>query len=139
VAVNGVVYTSLDNSNTDNDPESSPGFWDAVGEENAFYRSLIDSNGGYPLVDTAWQKGDPRQNILIRHVSNIVAYELHSRINPRFVPELRAQRRDESVKWLKDVANPRKQIYPNFPKRVFEEQKGQDVTWGSNKKRTHGY
>jgi len=75
------------------------------------------------------------------HIVDIALYHLHARINPRNIPEIRVQRRDDAVKWLKDVANPRTNITAPkaFPRRDYGENRGSDISWGSRKKRNNYY
>jgi len=109
---------------------------------DAFYTALEATNANDLLTDeTKFKKGDTRPALIKRHVINIALYELHSRINPRNIPEFRIQRRDDSIEWLKMVQNPRNNISADFllPIRDFGEQKGNDISWNSRQKNTHQY
>lgn len=88
---------------------------------------------------TNWQIGDTRDPLIVRYFIDISIYELHCRVNPRNIPEHRLQRRDDAVKWLKMVSDPRNNINPNFPERTFDDKKGLDVSWNSNSKISHYY
>ena len=68
--------------------------------------------GTLPSNTTFYTPGDTRNALVKRHVIDITLYELHSRINPRNIPELRIQRRDDAIKYLMNVADPRKNINP---------------------------
>lgn len=50
-----------------------------------------------------WDKGDTRDQLIKMHLIDLTLYHLHSRINPRNIPELRLTRRDEAIAWLKMV------------------------------------
>lgn len=54
--------------------------------------------------DIKWTPGDSRNADIINCFLNIVLFELHSRISPNNVPEVREKRYDDTMKWLKDAA-----------------------------------
>lgn len=64
-----------------------------------------------PENGTYWIKGDNRNKLLTMHLIDICLYHLHSRVNPRNIPDLRKERYDGngpnqvggSVGWLKKV------------------------------------
>ncbi|QHB38537.1 hypothetical protein lotta82_gp026 [Flavobacterium phage vB_FspM_lotta8-2] len=113
--------------------------YDAVTDK--FYTALEATSASDPLTDEAkFAEGDTRPALIKRHVVNIALYELHSRINPRNIPEFRIQRRDDSIKWLKMVQDPRNNVDADFlPRRDFGEQRGNDISWNSKPKLTHDY
>lgn len=106
-----------------------------------FYTAIADTSANDALTDEdKFKEGDSRPALIKRHVVNIVLYELHSRINPRNIPEFRIQRRDDSIKWLKLVQDPRNNVDADFlPKRDFGEMRGNDISWNSKKKLKHDY
>lgn len=82
-----------------------------------------------------------KSEIIGGHIVDIALYHLHARINPRQIPEIRVQRRDDAIKWLSSVADPRSNITAPkaLPKRDYGENKGSDISWGSRKKRQNYY
>ena len=106
-----------------------------------FYTALQATSASDLLTDEAkFKEGDTRPALIKRHLINISLYELHSRINPRNIPEFRIQRRDDSIKWLELVQNPRNNVSADFlPKLDFGEKRGNDISWNSNRKLTHKY
>lgn len=66
-------------------------------------------------------------------------------INPRTIPEYRIQRRDDSVKWLKLVANAKNNVNADFLTLITYEdteagtKRANNVTWGSQSKRSTKY
>jgi phage gp36-like protein len=113
----------------------------AIGTAGRYYTALVDTNAEDLFSDVAkFETGEKRNALMKRHVVNIALYELHSRINPRNIPEFRIQRRDDSVSWLKLVQNPRNNVDADFlPKRDLGLQKGNDISWNSKKKLSHDY
>ena len=89
-------------------------------------------------TSASWTKGDTRHPLILRYMVDITLYELHSRINPRNIPEHRIQRRDDAIKYLKMVIDPRNNIAPDFPEKTFATNQGVGVVWGSNTKVNHG-
>lgn len=88
--------------------------------------------------DPLWTKGDTRHPLILRYMVDITLYELHSRINPRNIPEHRIQRRDDAITYLKMVIDPRKNITPDFPEKVRLDKQDNAVVWGANTKINHG-
>jgi len=85
-----------------------------------------------------WTKGDTRNAIIKMHLVDITLYHLHSRINPRNIPDFRIARRDECIKWLEMIAAGK--ITPNLPILTPEEDKnGLKIKWSSNEKFNHNY
>jgi phage gp36-like protein len=113
----------------------------AIGTAGRYYTALVDTNAEDLFSDaTKFETGEKRNALMKRHVVNIALYELHSRINPRNIPEFRIQRRDDSVSWLKMVQNPRNNVDADFlPKRDLGLQKGNDISWNSKQKLSHDY
>lgn len=94
--------------------------------------------GTLPTDLVNWTKGDTRHPLAVRYMIDLTLYELHSRINPRNIPEHRIQRRDDAIAYLKMVIDPRKNITPNFPEKVRATNQDNALVWGSNVKVNHG-
>ena len=66
-----------------------------------------------PEDDTKWTSGDNRNQQIVLFLLDITLYHLHSRINPRNIPDLRKERyngndpmdRGGAIGWLKSVAH----------------------------------
>lgn len=83
-------------------------------ESGAIYTAKTDHNGSQPDTNpNDWDTSDPREDLLKLFTSDIALYHLHSRINPRNIPELRTQRRDEAIEWLKGIK--KGDVTPEFP------------------------
>jgi len=80
--------------------------------------------------------GDNRNQQIKTYMIDITLYHLHSRINPRNVPDFRIARRDDAIGWLKMIS--KGQITADLP--VYTDtDKGQNTIYGSNEKLTHSY
>lgn len=115
--------------------------FDEIAEFGALFFAVADVATNTKQIDdvTAWKKGDTRDPLALRYLIDVILYEIHCRINPRNIPEHRLNRRDDAIRWLKSVADPRNNVNPNFPEQVFDDQKGTDVSWGGNAKKDHYY
>jgi hypothetical protein len=84
---------------------TNTGFWSA----GATYTIPA---GTFPTDATLWTKGDNRNQQIVMYLVDITLYHLHSRINPRQIPDLRKERYDGNnpqqnggaIAWLKRVA-----------------------------------
>lgn len=69
-------------------------------------------NNFYPENTTYWIQGDNRNQLIVMRLIDITLYHVHSRINPRNIPDLRKDRYDGNresqtlgaIGWLKQVA-----------------------------------
>lgn len=57
-----------------------------------------------PGVSPDWEPADPRHPLLVMYVCDLSVWHLVSRADPRAVPEVRLQRKDDALAWLKRVA-----------------------------------
>jgi phage gp36-like protein len=91
------VYTAVvENENVA--PDSSLATWGA----GTPYSVLA---GTKPTDVSKWTKGDNRNQQIVLYMVDVTLYHLHSRINPRNIPQLRGLRYEEAIKWLKMVAS----------------------------------
>ena len=124
---NDKTYTAaIANENVN--PESSISTW-GVG---VAYSVIA---GTKPTDVTKWTKGDNRNQQIVLYYIDIALYHLHSRINPRNIPQLRGLRYEEAIKWLKMVASG--SITADL-KEINPEQ-GVSIRWGSNTKNSNHY
>jgi len=107
---------------------------------NNTYRSKIDANLGNLLSDGgSWEiTSDPRDAQMKLYLIDITLYHLHSRINPRNIPDLRLTRRDEAVKWLTMIS--KGDITIDLPEIDDAESKGgYSIIAGGETKRVNNY
>jgi len=119
---------------------TNSGYFDLIGDFGALYYAKEDMTSGFEIGDASkWTAGDTRDPLILRFLIDVILYEIHCRINPRNIPQHRINRRDDAIDWLKKVADPRNNVNPNFPEKTFDENKGLDIVFGSNKKQSHYY
>lgn len=90
----------------------------------------------YPDDDTKWTEGDNRNQQIVMYLLDCTLYHLHSRINPRNVPDLRKERYDGNnptqnggvIAWLKRVASG--DITADLPQIL--PQQGMSIRWGNS-------
>lgn len=86
---------------------TNTGFWSVGASEYTV------SAGTKPTDTTKWTAGDNRNQQIVMYLIDITLYHLHSRINPRNVPDLRKERYDGNnpqqnggaIAWLKRCAS----------------------------------
>lgn len=89
---------------------------------------LVTSQAGeLPTSSAYWSFGDSRNKLILMHFIDVVLYQLHSRINPRNIPEFRIIRRGEAIDYLKMVA--RGTITPDLE--LITPEQGNNIVFGS--------
>lgn len=107
--------------------------------EDDVYTATDDALTGVSPVDdpSKWTKGDTRNQLIKMHLIDMVLYHLHSRINPRNIPDFRIARRDDCIKWLDMVAKGK--ITVNLPVIEDPANEGLKIKWASNETFNHNY
>lgn len=82
-----------------------------------------------------WSDSDNRDQQMILYFVDITLYHLHSRIAPRNIPQLRIDRYNAAIDWLKMCA--RGEVTPNLP--VLQPSTGNRIRWGGNIKQINSY
>lgn len=79
------------------------------------------------------QTGNDRHRAIIMYMVDITLYHLHSRVSPRNISQLRAERYRQAIGWLRMCAFG--ELSPNLPLRSSPDGKPEDrLRWGSNDK-----
>ncbi len=98
------------------------------------YLSLISKipENGVCLVNTEnyFERKDPRNKVVLDWVLKIMLYELHSRINPRQIPDLRVKQYDDTLKELEKAG--KGLINIDLPLQVKEEDRNVPFLFGSS-------
>lgn len=71
-------------------------------------------NVRYDVAAVFAAAGDARNSEVVMYMVDMVLYHLHSRINPGQVPELRKERYQDAMDWMKMVASGK--LEPDLPK-----------------------
>lgn len=101
--------------------------------------STYTVNNVKPTDNTKWTAGDNRNQQIVQYLVDITLYHLHSRINPRNIPDLRKERYDGNgptqsggaIGWLKRCASG--DVTADLPN--IDPQQGMSIRWGSIPKR----
>ena len=99
---------------------------------------------GFIPKNTTWDvvpsnfftKGDNRSRLMKKIVVNLALFELHKLINPRNIPDLRGEAKDDAMTLLGKIESGK--ITADLPI-FFDEEKGQSITFDSNRKLRHQY
>lgn len=67
----------------------------------------------YDVANIFNRSGNDRNQWLLTVCVDIMLYHLHSRTNPRQIPDLRIERYESALEWLKSVAAGK--LSPDFP------------------------
>jgi hypothetical protein len=130
VNVDYIVYERLDNSGyIEGKVPTDTNYWEVI--QKSDYTAV---NGVLP-TDISWTYGDNRNLTIVTLLIDLCLFDIHSIINPRNIPELRKQRYDNSISFLKGV---NKGEY-NMDLPSFGAQKGYQLRAGSNKPFTNIY
>lgn len=98
---------------------------------------FISKNTEWDVVPSNFfTKGDNRSRIIKKILINLAIFELHKLINPRNIPDLRMEARDDMISLLERISNGK--VTADLPI-FFDEQKGQNITFDSNLKLRHQY
>jgi Protein of unknown function (DUF1320) len=112
------------------DPVNGPGQWYDQGAYS------IPAGGLLSVDPVYFIPGDNRSQMLVLYMIDMVLYHLHSRISPRNIPEIRAERYEAAKSWLKNVARGNDITAP-IPKK--QPPQGRRIRSGSNIKNQNGY
>ncbi len=91
--------------------------------------------GTRPTDATKWTAGDNRSQQLVMVTVDIALYHVHSRIAPNNIPDLRAKRYDDAVKWLKMAGQG--DITAALP--LIQPKSGARIRWGGRVKNVNSY
>lgn len=98
---------------------------------------FITKNQEWDVIPTNFfTKGDNRSRFIKKILVNLAIFELHKLINPRNIPDLRGEAKDDAMSLLQDIK--KGTISPHLPI-FFDEEKGQSITFDSNLKLRHQY
>lgn len=101
------TYTCLIPNSAMN-PSLNPLYWGSGNNYNV-NGTILPTDSNYFIA------GDNRSQQTVSSIVDIVLYNLHTRIAPRNIPDLRVKRYDDTIKWLKNVSRG-DDVTANIPK-----------------------
>lgn len=119
------IYTEILTAINRADPDAKLKAEEAAIEEITSYLS-----SRYDTTAIFAATGTNRNALIVMYTVDLAVYYMHSKSNPRMLPEVRKLRRDDAIGWLKQVS--RAQINPNLPK--LSNDTKDYVRFGSNTK-----
>jgi len=126
------INAEILNSLTRNDPAIIE-----VAEDRAIDEMKGYLTSRYKVDDIFNKSGNHRHNLILMMAIDMALYHLHSIYNPVKLPEIRVQRYERAVEWLKQVS--KGLINPEgLPILTPQNEKGQ-LLFGGNKKRGNHY
>lgn len=126
--------------------------YDATGKlfyncvQNAPAGTLLTATDFFVLasyVDPVSNKtfNDPRYPMLKRILVNLVLHEKYKAINPRNVPDFIKEAREESIKWLKAVSDPKHNVNASFLPLIqyADPKRSNNISYGGRPRRSVRY
>lgn len=110
------------------DPQNGLAYW---GTGTAY--TLLA--GTLPSDATKWTLGDNRNPQMVMILIDIALFHMHSRISPRNIPQLRKDRYEGALEWLKMVAHG--EITATLP--ILQPLRGNRIRWGGRVKNDNSY
>jgi len=108
---------------------------ESVYDDGIIYNCTVANTNMKPSVNaTEWLPTDPRHDLLVMYVCDMILYHLHSSVNSRKIPDIRKERYKEAVGWLEMVAD--RTESPDFTEADTDSEL---VIWGSNEKQENYY
>jgi hypothetical protein len=149
--VNEKIYIANQAVAAGETPLTNPSKWDLKADNNTFYTCTAVTLAGDLPTDTAkFTAGDNREPKLKTVVVDITLYNIHSRITPRDVPEIRSIRYDgggnkdkseHAISWLEKVQ--KGTITPDLDVKVDDngdtEQNTERFSYGSSPTTSYKY
>lgn len=150
VAWQGKVYKAVDETTGDLPDEDDSAFWEEgaypkltawdaaenytagnyVYHSGTWWKAKQDNTGQAPAEGANWTEDDPRDDLILTYVVDLALYYLHQSGNPRKIPELRLERKDEALEWLEMVKEGEEN--PDLPVKA---EGINEILWNSNPKR----
>jgi hypothetical protein len=88
------IYQALEVTVAGDSPATEPTKWELLAENNTFYTCIVNSTGNIPTTVANFTAGDNR-NAKIREITiDVVLYNIHSRLSPHNIPDVRRTRYD---------------------------------------------
>ena len=120
--------------------------WNAAGRltnyawhDGLFYEALTDSVGIAPDTagTTAWRVRDPRDPKVVMFCVDITLFNLHKRVAPRKISELRVSLYNAAKEWLTLVSEGT--LTPDLPRPIKAAENSDTIRWGSQAQQSHHY
>lgn len=93
-------------------------------------------NQRYQVPQIFNKTGNSRNALIVMYMIDVALYHMHSRVTPRNIPQIRIDRYDSAIAWLKMVS--KGAITPDLPRLTDEEGEGKlRSRYGSNPKMNH--
>jgi hypothetical protein len=140
------IYQANDTTVAGESPLTTPAKWDLLADNNTFYTCTAASTGNLPTNTSYFTPGDNR-NAKIKEVTiDLVLYNIHSRLSPMNIPDVRRTRYDgfgnqnDSGNALRYLVKVQKgDITPDLP--VIEPivQNSERISYGTSSNIKHNY
>lgn len=140
------IYQANDTTVAGESPITTPAKWDLLADNNTFYTCDVESTGNLPTDTSYFTAGDDR-NAKVKQVTvDVTLYNIHSKISPRNIPDVRRVRYDgfgnkndseNAIRWLEKVQ--KGDIMPDLPAISPNTQSTERFSYGSTPSTSYKY
>lgn len=143
VSYNGNIYSAIES--VDAGPFDTDD-WNFLAENNTFYYCTAASTGNLPNDTDYFTEGDNRNPLIKEITIDIVLYNIHSKISPRNIPDVRRTRYDgfgnltagdSAIATLKQIQ--KGVITLDLPIITPDVQNSQRISWGISSNANYNY
>lgn len=104
----------------------------AIAEMQSYLSTRFD------VVNIFNKQGNERNPLIVLYLIDIILYHLHARVSPRNISQLRVDRYNQAIEWLKMASTGI--IQPDLPLKADTQGNADDrLKWGSNTKLNQRY
>lgn len=127
-------YSSVPTVNVfPDDPAYGSRYWKFIEDYSVKGDLTTLPSGNDP--DTAWKPTDSRDPVIVQAIIDLALWQLHSRISPNNIPDLRIDKMKMTFSWLRSVNDGDE----NIDMLRLQPEQGDSITWGSKIKQRNGY
>lgn len=104
----------------------------AIAEMQSYLTTRFDSTNIFN------KQGNQRNQLIVLYLMDMILYHLHARVSPRNISQLRVDRYNQAIEWLKMASTGI--IQPDLPLKADIQGNADDrLKWGSNTKLNQRY
>ncbi|NSW46211.1 MAG: DUF1320 family protein [Bacteroidales bacterium] len=104
----------------------------AIAEMQSYIASRFD------VANIFSKQGNQRNQLIVLYLIDMILYHLHARVSPRNISQLRVDRYNQAIEWLKMASTGI--IQPDLPLKADTQGNADDrLKWGSNTKLNQRY
>jgi hypothetical protein len=140
------IYQANQSTVAGESPLTAPSKWDLLAANNTFYTCSAASTGNLPTNTSYFTAGDNRNAKIVQVTVDVTLYNIHSKISPRNIPDVRRVRYDgfgnkrdseNAIRYLEKVQ--KGDITPNLPIISTDDQNTHRAAYGTSDNTAYKY